>query len=267
MWRKVLNKKWIASLAIVAALTLTSACSAQNDKAPDAASSSSAGPSATTSDPSADPSAANPSGQLPKPDLGDVPDIVAIVNGEKITKADFTRIYEGQFQQIALQAQMAGQTLDQAQLRQQTAEGLVNTELLIQQAAKKKIFATAKDQEKALADVAKSNKLDTKGFLEAMAKQGLDETAVRAQLRTQLEVERLIATEVGDFTPDEKDLKAAYDTVKKQAEKDPATAKNIPGFDEIKAELSQQLKLQKEASVVKTYVEKLRKDAKIEMNM
>ena len=64
------------------------------------------------------------------------------MNGEKISKADFTRIYEGQFQQVALQAQMSGQELDQAQLKKQTAEGLVNTELLIQQAAKEKIFAT-----------------------------------------------------------------------------------------------------------------------------
>ena len=265
-----MNKKWIASLAIVAALTLTSACSAQNDKAPDAASSSSAGPSATTNDPSADPSAANPSGQLPKPDLGDVPDIVAIVNGEKITKADFTRIYEGQFQQIALQAQMAGQTLDQAQLRQQTAEGLVNTELLIQQAAKKKVFATSKDLDAALGDVAKSNDMDTKEFLATMDAQGLSEDAVRAQLKTQLEVERLIAKEVGDFRPSEKETKAAYQVVLDQFKKQSTTDKDAskaPSYKTMKPELEQQLKLQKEAAAVKAYVAVLRKDGKVTTNM
>lgn len=254
MRRKVLKKKWITALALVTALALTSACSAQSE--PEVAASEAASAEANSSAQGSD---------APKPELGEVPDIVAIVNGEKITKEDFTRIYEGQFQQIAQQAQMSGQGIDQAQLRKQTAEGLVNTELLIQQAAKKKIFATSKDLDQALADVAKSNKLDTRAFLETMAKQGLDENAVRAQLRTQLEVERLIAKEVGDFTPDDKDLKAAYEIVKKQAAADPATAKNIPSFDEIKSELSQQLKLQKEASAVKSYVEKLRKDAKIEM--
>lgn len=251
-----MKNKWIASLALVAALALTSACSTQGE--PETPASESTGAAASSS---------TQGSEAPTAELGEVPDVVAVVNGEKITKADFIRIYEGQFQQISVQAQMAGQTVDQAQLRKQTAEGLVNTELLIQQAAKKKIFATSKDLDAALKDVAASNKLEVKAFLETMAKQGLDENAVRAQLRTQLQVERLIAKEVGDFTPDEKELKAAYEIVKQQAAADPATAKKLPTFKEIKSELSQQLKLQKEASAVKTYVEKLRKDAKIEMNM
>lgn len=251
-----MKNKWIASLALVAALALTSACSTQAE--PEAAASESA---------SVDANSSAQSTESPKPELGEVPEVVAVVNGEKISKADFTRIYEGQFQQISVQAQMSGQTVDQEQLRKQTAEGLVNTELLIQQAAKKKIFATSKDLDAALKDIAESNKLEVKAFFETMAKQGLDEEAVRAQLRTQLEVERLISKEVGDFTPDEKELKAAYEVVKQQQATDPAAAKSIPSFKEIKDELSQQLKLQKEASAVKTYVEKLRKDAKIEMNM
>ncbi len=190
------------------------------------------------------------------------------MNGEKISKADFTRIYEGQFQQVALQAQMSGQELDQAQLKKQTAEGLVNTELLIQQAAKEKIFATPKDLEQALADVAKSNKMSSTEFLKSMEAQGLDENSVHAQLRTQLEVERLISKEVGDFKPTEAELKAAYDVVLQQqkAKGSPANTE-VPTFDQIKSELGQQLKLQKEASAVKTYVDKLRKGAKIKMYM
>ena len=41
----------------------------------------------------------------------------------------------------------------------------------------------------------------------------------------------------------------------------------VPKFDQIKSELAQQLKLQKEAAAVKTYVEKLRKGAEIKMYM
>ena len=246
----------MASIVLIASLSFVTACSAsaEPEASPSARESAPASPGAEAS--------------APKPDLSGVPDLVATVNGEKISKADFTRIYEGQFQQVALQAQMSGQELDQTQLKKQTAEGLVNTELLIQQAAKEKIFATRKDQEQALADVAKSNKMSSTEFLKSMEAQGLDEKSVRAQLRTQLEVERLIANEVGDFKPTEAELKAAYDVLlaQQKAKGSPANTE-VPKFDQIKSELAQQLKLQKEAAAVKTYAEKLRKGADIKMNM
>ncbi len=246
----------MASIVLIASLSFVTACSgsAEPEASPSTSESAPASPGAEAS--------------APKPDLSGVPDLVATVNGEKISKADFTRIYEGQFQQVALQAQMSGQELDQAQLKKQTAEGLVNTELLIQQAAKEKIFATPKDLEQALADVAKSNKMSSAEFLKSMEAQGIDEKSVRAQLRTQLEVERLIANEVGDFKPTEAELKAAYDVMLEQqkAKGSPANTE-VPKFDQIKSELGQQLKLQKEAAAVKTYVEKLRKGAKIKTYM
>lgn len=251
-----MKKKLAAALVLVASLSIVTACSASAEPE--------AGPSASASAPASPGAEAN----APTPDLSGVPDVVATVNGEKIPKADFIRIYEGQFQQVVLQAQMSGQELDQAQLRKQTAEGLVSTELLIQEAARKKIFATQKDQERALADVAKDNNMDSDEFLKSMEAQGIDEESVRAQLRTQLEVERLIANELGDFKPTEAELKAAYDVfLQRQKAKGTPANTEIPKFDQVKDELSGQLELQKEAAAVKTYVEKLRKDADVTMNM
>ncbi|RAX48736.1 peptidylprolyl isomerase [Arthrobacter sp. AQ5-05] len=254
----MLQKKWVLSMALVASLSFMTGCSATAE--PEAApASSSAAVEAAPSD------AASPT-----PDLAGVPEIIATVNGEEITKADFTRIYEGQFAQVLQQAQLSGEELDQGQLRKQTAEGLVNTELLIQQAAKKKVFATSKDLDAALGDVAKSNDMDTKEFLAAMDAQGLNQDAVRAQLKTQLEVERLIAKEVGDFRPSEKETKAAYQVVLDQFKKQATTDKDAPkapSYKTMKSELEQQLKLQKEAAAVKDYVAVLRKDAKITMGM
>lgn len=214
--------------------------------------------------------AAPAQGTAPTPDVSGVPEIVATVNGEDITKADFIRIYKGQFPQVLQQAQLSGQELDQGQLRQQTAEGLVNTELLIQQAKRKKIFATSKDLDRALADVAKTNGMDTAEFLATMDKQGLDEHVVRSQLKTQLEVGRLISREVGDFKPTDKELRDAYDIVLKQFKGQgtaEASAPKPPAFEKIKPELEQQLKLQKEGAAVKDYVEVLRKDATVSVNM
>lgn len=50
-------------------------------------------------------------------------------------------------------------------------------------------------------------------FQKSIETQGIDEKSVRAQLRTQLEVERLIANELGSFKPSEAELKAAYDVL------------------------------------------------------
>src|SRR5699024_9190011 len=46
---------------------------------------------------------------LPEPDLDDVPDVVAEVNGEEVSKDEFAEVYEQQFQQQAMQAQMSGE--------------------------------------------------------------------------------------------------------------------------------------------------------------
>lgn len=253
-----MQKKWIISMSLIASLAFMTGCSAADE--PGAAAEASApAPEAAPSD------AAGPT-----PDVSGLPEIIAEVNGEKITKDDFIRIYEGQFAQVVQQAQLSGQELDQGQLRKQTAEGLVNTELLIQQAKKKKIFATSKDLDQALGDVAKTNDMSSKEFLATMDKQGLNEEVVRTQLKTQLEVGRLISKEVGDFTPTDKELKDAYQVVldqhKGQAAAD-AEAPEAPTFEKIKPELEQQLKLQKEGAAVKNYVAVLRKDAKVTLNM
>lgn len=247
-----MKKKLAAVLALVASLSLVTACSSSGE------------PVASQTAGESTPGPADGESNAPAPDTAGVPDIVATVNGEKITKADFVRIYEGQFPQVLMQAQMSGQGLDQDQLRKQTVEGLISTELLIQEAARKNINATAKDVESALDDIAEGNNMDKTEFLAFMQEQGLDESAVQAQVRTQLQVERLIANEVGSFKPTTEELKAAYEVVLKQQKEQSGQG---PAYEQVKPELEQQLKLQKEAAAVKEYVQKLRKGAKISVQM
>ena len=52
-----------------------------------------------------DPAASGEAASATEPDLSDVPDVVAEVNGEEITKDDFSGPYESQFQQQAMQSQ------------------------------------------------------------------------------------------------------------------------------------------------------------------
>jgi peptidyl-prolyl cis-trans isomerase SurA len=206
----------------------------------------------------------------PKPDFSGVPDVVAQVNGEKVSKAEFTKVYESQFQQLAMQAQMTGQPLDQEQLKKQTAEGLVGTKLLIQDAKAKKIQASKKDVNAAMDKIAKANKLDRKGFLAALQKQGMDEAEVKSQLGTQVRVQELLAQKYGAFTASEKELKAAYKQAREQQAQMPSEAggaAKLPSYKELKPQLKEQLETRKESEASQKLVAELKKTADVKINL
>ena len=97
-----------------------------------------------------DPAASGEAASATEPDLSDVPDVVAEVNGEEITKDDFAGVYESQFQQQAMQSQQTGQQVDQDQLKQDLITSLVGVELLEQEAAERGIEADDAEIDEAL---------------------------------------------------------------------------------------------------------------------
>lgn len=258
-----MRKKWLASLALVGSLSMMTACGASGNGADGAQ--QEALPASSSAASGSDAAQA-----APKPDLSGVPDVVAQVNGEKISKAEFTKIYESQFQQLAMQAQMTGQPLDQEQLKKQTAEGLVGTKLLIQDAKAKKIQASEKDVNAAMDKIAKANKLDRKGFLAALQKQGMDEAEVKSQLGTQVRVQELLAEKYGTFTASEKELKAAYKQAREQQAQMPSEAggaAKLPSYKELKPQLKEQLETQKESEASQKLVAELKKTADVKINL
>src|SRR5699024_2213971 len=134
-----------------------------------------------------------------KPNTKHIPEVVAEVNGEKITKDDFVPLFETQYQQMQMQAQQSGQPVDEKDLKKQTAENLVSTEVLTQEADKRKISVSDKDIDKALKESAQSGQMSEKDFLSAMKDQGMDEKKVRSELKNQLKIEGLIDDEYGEF--------------------------------------------------------------------
>jgi hypothetical protein len=114
--------------------------------------------------PGADGSGQDGSGQDGKPNTKDIPEVVAEVNGEKITKDDFVPLFETQYQQMQAQAQQSGQPVDEKDLKKQTAENLVSTEVLTQEADKRKISVSDKDIDKALKESAQSGQMSEKDF-------------------------------------------------------------------------------------------------------
>ncbi|ANU11571.1 hypothetical protein A1A1_02335 [Planococcus antarcticus DSM 14505] len=204
--------------------------------------------------------------EMPEPDLEGIPDVVAEVNGEEIVKADFESAYTGQFQQMAMQAQMSGQEVDQAQLKEQIAESLVAQELLVQETEKQEISATEEQTTAAIEELAKQNGLETTDeFLAALEEQGISEEEVMKQVEAQVKIEQLIATETGEINPTDEELQTFYDEA--QAQQKEAGGEEIPAFEEVKPQLEEQIRVQKEGEATQALVAKLREEADVSINL
>jgi peptidyl-prolyl cis-trans isomerase SurA len=64
------------------------------------------------------------------PDLASIPEVVAEIDGEAISREDFLQAYSSQYAQASLQAQQTGVPVDESALQREVAENLVTVELL-----------------------------------------------------------------------------------------------------------------------------------------
>ncbi|WP_374999905.1 SurA N-terminal domain-containing protein [Aeromicrobium sp. CTD01-1L150] len=205
-----------------------------------------------------------------EPDLRGIPDVVAVVNDEEISKDDFVMAYENQFQQQQMQAQMSGEPVDQDALKQQTAEGLVGNTLLLQEAERRDIDASDKVVDDLLADYAEQSGAESpEAYLETLEQQGLEEDEARSQLADQARLDELLAEEGGDDKPSEEELKALYDQVVAQQEQAPQGEgeQETPSFEEMRPQLEEQAASQKEGEVAQALIEKLREEADVEIRL
>lgn len=209
--------------------------------------------------------------QQGKPNTDNIPDVVAKVNGEEITKDDFIPLYETQYQQMQMQSQQSGQQVDDDQLKKQTVENLVSTKLLSQEAQKRDIKVSDKDIDKALGESAESSQMSKKDFLAAMEKQGMDEKKVHSELKTQLEIEDLIKDEYGEFKVSGEEIGQAYEQAKtqqeQQAQQGGQQAQEMPPIEKMRPQLEKQVKSQKSTEATQKYAEKLRKQGDVTINL
>lgn len=266
-----MSNKWFMSLSVAASIAVLTACGGASGDTKE-----SSPPSQQQESPSAGAQDAGTQGQTPEPDLKGIPDVVATVNGEDVSKEKFTQAYKAQFQQAATEAQMSGQELDQDQLKKQTAEGLVGTELMLQEAEKRGFLADDSDVDKKLEELLKQYNLkSTEELYAALKEQGLDKKQARAEVESQISLETLLADEAGSMEPTEKELKAAYKQVVEQQEKaaeaqaegSEAEGKKaeVPSFEEVKDQLAEQAKSQKQAEAAQALVADLKKDADVKI--
>lgn len=250
----------LGALSVVAVLTLSACGGGSGSDSGDAAADSTS--SASPSEGASDDAAAGP-----QPDLDAIPDVVAEVNGEEVTKDEFVPIYEAAFAQAASQAQMGGEAPDEEQLRKQTADDLVDTELLAQEADARGLEVSDDDIDAELAALAEQNGMSADELLEAVEQQGVTAEQARDQLETQVLVEQLVADENGPIEPTDKELRALYAQAKEQQAQAGQGAQQLPPFNQVREQLVEQATNQEIGKVATALVEDLRADADITINL
>src|SRR5690625_3664529 len=203
--------------------------------------------------------------ELPEPDLDNIPSVVAEVNGEEISKDDFVGMYQQQFQLQMMQAQMSGQEVDEDNLKKQTAEGMVDQRLLMQEANNRFSDVSEEDIDQLINDLIEQFGLESKKeMFEQFEKQGINDKELMSDIEKKVKVEQLIAEEAGDVDQTDEELKDAYEEIKaQQEEQENEEGQELPDFDEIKDQLKSHLKQQKEAEKVQEIINKLRENADI----
>lgn len=265
--RRSKSRTALAGAALVAALLGASACS--DDTGGDTDTTAATDDAAATSG-AGDQAAATA-------DVSDIPEVVAEVNGEPISRDDFVTAYEGQYQQASMQSQMGGGPVDQDALKQQVLDGLIGNTLLVQQVEEKGLEVSEEEIDSTLAELAQGNGMEPQDFLAALEEQGLTEDDVRAEVKKQVGTDKLIEQEAPVEDPTEEELQALYDEIAAQqappeGTEDGAAATDspesaLPPFEEVRPQLEEQVRSEKQNAAVQAYLDELREGAEITTNL
>lgn len=257
-------KKWLTMISLAATMLTVAACGDESaeDENSEGAESTEEGQAAEGGE----------AAEMPEPDLEDVPDVVAEINGEEISKEEFEQVYTGQFQQAAMMQEMTGEEVNQDEMKQQIADGLVSERLLIQEAENRDISASEEDVDEMIAEIVEANGMESEDeFFTAMEESGMSEDDIRAELEKQVKVEALIAEETGDVEPTEEELEEIYDeqiAAREEAEsQSEGEETEAPSFEDVRPQIEEQVVREKEAEAAQGLAEELREDADVTVNL
>lgn len=250
-------KKLLLSVAATAAAFSLAACGAEGEE--DTA------PEDTEQNELQDPEA------MPEPDLDDIPDVVAEINGEEIDGDAFAQNYEAQYPQLTMQAQMTGEEVDEEELRDQALEMMINSQLLVTDAEDQGFTASDEEVDEYLSTMAEESGLESSDELVSqLEEQGLSEEQIRDEVHAEVLMEQVVDTVEVDEPTDE-ELEEIYDMQVAQqeamAEQAEGEEQEVPSFEEMEPELEEQAEAQKENEALGAYIEDLRDDAEIETHL
>jgi FKBP-type peptidyl-prolyl cis-trans isomerase (trigger factor) len=187
--------------------------------------------------------------------------IVATVNGEEITQAQFEK------NRAQLSEQASGQGADptvdpvKTEIETQALDILINTALLRQAAAAAGIVVTP-DQVNARYDEIVTSQGGAEQLAARMTELGITEESLRADIEGEILIQTHLTATLDPSTIDitDEEIKTFYDSVASGA----PTPSDVPPLAEVREQIIQQLRVGKEQELVTAYIEKLRANATIE---
>lgn len=180
-------------------------------------------------------------------------DVIATVNGEEITQEEFDA------RLVQAQANAQGGEVDQAQM----LETMINTELILQDAAAQGI--TVSDQE---VEDYYQNQVLAGGTTEAQLEQQLSQSGftiadLKEDIHDQLVIQAYVeANASADTEITDQQVQDYYDQL---AEQQPEGS-DFPALADVEAQIIQQLQSQQQNQIIQQIIQQLRADAEIENN-
>ncbi len=209
--------------------------------------------------------------EFPEPEVDDVPEVVAEVNGDQIGRDEFIAAYEGQLQQAFLSQQGAGQEIDQSELKQQVANQLVNNRVLAQAAEDAGITASADDVEEGLESLAAQNGLaGAEEALAALEEQGISEEVAREDVARQYQISTFLERESKIEEPGDDELRAQYDALVEQMEaqgQEFGPDGEVPPFEEVRDVLAEQATREQQNAEANRVLDELLKDVDVTIHL
>tara|TARA_B100002051_G_C16737999_1_gene642460 strand:- start:2349 stop:3143 length:795 start_codon:yes stop_codon:yes gene_type:complete len=185
--------------------------------------------------------------------------VVAVVNGEEIINADLQTSVD-QFSQMA-----AAQGVDitnpsaQAEIRSQSLEVLINTELLLQEADNRQIEIAQSELDARLDDIVEQmggqDALDTR-----MVELGIDAETLRVDIEEELLIQELLDQVFVEASIEvtEEEILEVYDTAGGEEG-------GLPALEEVREQVQAQIITSKEQSAIDAFIVDLKEGSDIEI--
>ncbi|WP_068672114.1 SurA N-terminal domain-containing protein [Oceanobacillus sp. Castelsardo] len=188
---------------------------------------------------------------------------VAIVNDNEILGSDYNSTLVSIQQQMLQMGQdpTSKETLEQ--MKEQTIDSLVGQTLLLQDADKKGYKVSEADIKKQLDEMKKQFKTE-KEFEDVLKESGMDMKTIETQIAANMKLEQYVEKEVPASEISDEEIQKMYNQLSEQGK---TTGQEVPKLEEVKPQIEQSLQQQKQQEKIVQQVEKLKKNADIDIKI
>ncbi|VEF49005.1 putative lipoprotein [Bacillus freudenreichii] len=188
---------------------------------------------------------------------------VAIVNDKEILGSDYNSALTSTQGQMLQMGQDPTSKEAAKQVKNQTIDSLVGQTLLLQEADKKGYKVQEADINKHLDEMKIQFKTEEE-FRAALKKSGMDMKTLETQIADDIKIKQYVEKEVpaGEIT--DKEIQKTYD---EYAEQEKSAGQEVPKLAEVKPQIEQSLRQQKQQKSIVQQVNELKKSAKIDIKI